>query len=294
MRSGFPAMRRILVVLTCLASAVMSGVSLHRILSKDITNEIYSHIPLVPLVSIFLIFLHWRDWPEKKREKLFLPGVAPMFLGATLFIYTQSVRPAPLSETYSALASVAFIIGSFLFFLGASAVRLIRFPLVFLGFMVPLPVAWTDWVIGALSSSSVAVASWTFSAMHVPFVREGEVFCLPGFDIEITRLCSGMRSTIAMLLIGLLASHLFLDKFWKKATLTAAAIPLSILKNGLRAVVLYLLGYHVDQEIVMGGFLHNSGGFLFFLLGLGILALLLEVLRLADRGGPWEAGRPGV
>lgn len=267
----------------------MLFLSLREVLSGRITNEFYSHIPLIPGICIFLIFLRRREWMKLAIAGLFGPGLLLMLSGAVLFELSLSkVAVLGLVEPSSALGAVIFVIGSFQFLLGPKVVKIIRFPLALLFVIVPLPQLWTDRIIAVLSAGSVAAASWIFSSLGVPFVREGPLFLLPGFDIEITRLCSGMRSTIAMTLVSLVASHLFLKKIWKKTVLTTAAILISVLKNGFRAVILYILGYHIDQKVIMGGFLHNSGGFLFFLLGLSILGLLLETLR-----GAGEVTSPG-
>ena len=55
-------------------------------------------------------------------------------------------------------------------------------------------------------------------------------------------------------------------------------------KNGLRIVILSLLNASVDVQFLTGGFLHRSGGFLFFIPVLGLLSMALWTLRRKAEG----------
>ena len=66
----------------------------------------------------------------------------------------------------------------------------------------------------------------------MPYYREGFVFSLPNVAIEVADECSGIRSSIALVLTALLAGHMSLVTGWKKVVLVAVALPLTILKNG--------------------------------------------------------------
>jgi exosortase/archaeosortase family protein len=66
----------------------------------------------------------------------------------------------------------------------------------------------------------------------------------------------------------------------------AAVVPITVVKNAIRIVVLTLLAAHVDIRFLTGGFLHKSGGFLFYIPGLlllGVVMLLLRRVGLKDK-----------
>ena len=63
-----------------------------------------------------------------------------------------------------------------------------------------------------------------------------------------------------------------------KRLLTLAALPLLILKNGVRIVTLTLLSAYVDPGFLTGD-LHRRGGVLFFLLTLAILLVIVRLLQ---------------
>jgi len=112
----------------------------------------------------------------------------------------------------------------------------------------------------------------------VPVFRSGFTFSLPGFTIEIAEECSGIRSSLALLITSLLAAHLCLRSVWAKTVLILATLPLLIVKNGIRIVTLSLLSMYVDPGFLTGR-LHHQGGVVFFLLALVLLASLLWLLQ---------------
>ena len=153
------------------------------------------------------------------------------------------------------------------------------FPLAFLVCAVPLPILMIEKIISLLVIGSTHITRILFTGFDVPFVQQGSIFHLPGFDIEIAKACSGIRSSIALFITAVLAGYVFLDKFWKLALLALSVFPVAVLKNAFRIVTLYLLSYFVDIRIIEGGFLHRSGGFIFFGLGLFVLGLIIWALR---------------
>jgi exosortase len=166
---------------------------------------------------------------------------------------------------------------------GLLGIRAVPFPLGFLVFAIPLPDALRSYVITLLQSDSAEVAGVLFKLSRLPVVREGFIFALPGLDIEIARECSGIRSSIALLITGLLASHLWLRRWWSKTVIWLLLYPLAVFKNGLRIVTLCLLTLYVDEGFITGD-LHTRGGIVFFGLNLIILSIILVILRRLEAG----------
>jgi exosortase len=129
-----------------------------------------------------------------------------------------------------------------------------------------------------LKSGSTEAVAGLFTLTGTPFHRQGFVFALPNFVIEIADECSGIRSSIALLLTGLLAGHRFLQSRWMRVALLLVILPVAVIKNAIRIVALSLLAMHVDPSFLTGQ-LHHEGGFIFFLLALGMLAPLFALFR---------------
>ena len=152
------------------------------------------------------------------------------------------------------------------------------FPIVFLIFMIPLPDRVVDFLETGSKLASAEAANLFFNMTGTPILRDGQIFQLPGIVIEVAQQCSGIRSSLVLFITSLLASHLFLKSPWRRALLVAAVIPLGILRNGFRILVIGLLSVNVGPQMIHS-IIHRRGGPLFFALSLVPLFLLLWWLR---------------
>ena len=177
-----------------------------------------------------------------------------------------------------------FWTGGFVLVYGLRAARSAAFPLAFLLFAVPIPSTVLERIILFLQWGSTAAAHGLFALTGVPFLREGTVFTLPTVSIEVAPQCSGIRSTIALLITGVLGSKLFLQSPWRRVALVLSVFPITIFKNGIRITALTLMGAYVDVKILTKSALHSNGGVLFFALALLLLGVVLWMLRKTESG----------
>ena len=103
-------------------------------------------------------------------------------------------------------------------------------------------------------------------------------FNCPELSIEVAQECSGIRSSWVLFITSVLASYLFLKSPWRRAVLIAFVVPLAILRNGFRILVIGLLCVHAGPQMI-NSMIHKQGGPLFFALSLIPLFLLLWWLR---------------
>jgi len=164
---------------------------------------------------------------------------------------------------------------------GTPAFRTGLFPLLFLVFAVPIPSTFVDTAVMLLKSGSAHVVAALFSLTGTPFHRTGYVFALPAFRIEIADECSGIRSSLALVMTTVLAGQLFLTTTWKRMLVVLVAVPFAVIKNGIRIAALSLLAMHVDPGF-MTGRLHHEGGIVFFLIALALLTPLFLILQTTE------------
>ncbi len=262
-----------------LGVALLNVPALRGLVAMGRDDPTASHLVFVPLVSLVLVYIG--------RHSIFESVRAAGWAGASLvgaglvgwlFAGTSQAQRIPVEAlTTTTVAIVILWVGGFLLFYGPAACRRTIFPLCFLAFMIPIPEAALSAAVLFLKTGSTEIVSVLFTLTGTPFHRDGFMFTLPTVVIEVADQCSGIRSSLGLLLTSLLAGHLFLKTGWKKAVLVVAVIPLAILKNGVRIVSLNLLALHVDSSFLTGQ-LHHEGGILFFLLALAILAPLLALL----------------
>jgi exosortase len=247
----------------------------------SLANDSASHIVLIPFLSAWLIYL--------KQKQVFRQNFFDYSLASFLFMTSAVTCIWTLRSQASwtqtnilagyALALVLLWISGFVLFFGRVALKNARFPLLFLFLAIPLPNTLLNRSIYFLQKGSAEVAEMFFDLVGVPALREGFIFRLAHFNIEVARECSGIRSSLALLILALVAGHLFLRTPWKQAVLVIAGLLIMMVKNGVRIATLAILAEYVDPGFLYGR-LHHEGGVVFFLLG---LLLLLPVLWLLQR-----------
>jgi len=232
-----------------------------------------SHVLLVPLVSVVLLGRRWGAIAaSSKTEPVDLLIGLPLVAGGALLVWIAG----SLSTAVSGM--LIMMTAGFLVCFGHTALRAATFPLAFLGFAIPFPAPVLEWAVQVLKDGSAEAVAALFTVADVPFHRREYVFSLPSFTIEIADECSGIRSSIALLLTMVLAGHTCLARSWSRVVLVALILPAAILKNGLRIVALSLLAMYVDPGFLIGE-LHHEGGIVFFVLSLAMLMPVLPVLR---------------
>ena len=103
-----------------------------------------------------------------------------------------------------------------------------------------------------------------------------------GGRIEIAKECSGINSSIALLIIMLLVAYEICHSNWRRIALVIVVIPLSIIKNAIRIVTLTMLATHVDPSFLTGR-LHHEGGFVFYLISLALVYPIWKLLQKTEK-----------
>jgi len=177
-------------------------------------------------------------------------------------------------------------------FYGPQAFKALLFPLLLLFLMVPLPHPAIGKIVEGLQVASMYATSTLFKVAGVPVLANGFIISLPGFDIEIAKECSGIRSSIVLVVTALVVQHFCLRAGWTKAVFVLAVVPLAIAKNAVRIFTLSMLAMKVDPGFLKGS-LHHEGGIAFYLLALGGLLIGLGALQTAERHQGRSVAVPG-
>ena len=249
-------------------------------------SDLHSHILVVPFISAYLLYIRWRDLPKRYSASPWGAALS-LAIGGAIWVAAQlpRFRPPVISQNdHLALLGFAFVCcvaaGVFLF-LGRRWMAAAAFPVCFLLFIVPLP----DGVVANLETASklgsAEVTHLLFSLSGTPFLRDGLVFQLPGIALEVARECSGIRSSWVLFITSLLVSNMFLRTPWRRAALVLFVIPLGLIRNGSRILVIGLLCVNFGPQMI-NSVIHHRGGPLFFALSLLPLMGLLWWLRFRE------------
>ena len=102
--------------------------------------------------------------------------------------------------------------------------------------------------------------------------------------------CGGIRSSLVLFIVSILAGHLFLVSWKRKILLSLFVLPITIVKNSIRIVTLSLLGAYVDPRILDSA-AHRRGGIPFFVVALSLLGIVLWLLRRSECKGALKEQR---
>jgi len=242
-----------------------------------VSDGFYSFSVLVPIVSIGIIFLKrakLKELPHNPSKTGVLIVVAAVSLTILLDGSGLSLKSATPVLILSSVAGTAWAVG------GMAMLRTLSFPLGFLLFLVPVPpvvVATVDYPLQELCARVTA----TLAQMSGIDARQvGAMVYLPNFTMGIAPACNGLRSSIAMLALGVLYVYLVEGPLSRKLLLVVFAIPLAYLANFVRlfsdVFVVNALGsrflpYEAAYDYVWG--------FLVFLLAVILFFTLAHLLR---------------
>jgi exosortase C (VPDSG-CTERM-specific) len=250
------------------------------------SSELYSYILLVPFVSTYLVYARRDQLPRNYASDL---PLGSLFLIAGLGVLAFTFRFGSAGGVLSGNSRIVLLTSSFLcclaaggfLFLGRPWMRAAAFPLAYLIFLVPMPDAMADALETASKYASAEVANVLFHLSGTPFLRSGLIFQLPNIAIEVAQQCSGIRSSWVLFMTSILAANLFLKTPWRRFALVVFVIPLAILRNGFRILVIGLLCVNMGPQMI-DSLIHRRGGPIFFILSLIPFFVVLWWLRRGD------------
>jgi exosortase len=256
----------------------------------DEPESYMSHGWLIPFISAWLL------WRERRALALALADARGSAGGWFL------IAPALLLHLVSGLADVSSISGLTLIPLllgfvvlrfGWGAARAAWFPVVFLIFMVPPPEFVISGMNFRLKLMAADLAAVVLNSTGLPAVRSGSFMLFGNEKLAIGDVCSGLRSLLSLLSIGVLYAWLIRPKGRAHVlAVLAATVPAAIIGNGLRIGLVSYLVFWLGQAVVfkplIGSWdLHLFTGAFIFVGALGILTAVGSLVDLAAsrRGG---------
>jgi exosortase B len=240
-------------------------VTLHETLWKQ---EAYEHGLIVAVVFWWLV---WRQ-----RAVLAAPGAGdiatglPVFATGLLLYFVGRSQSLPLFEV---AGHIPLLAGLVMTTHGLAAVRALWFPLMFLAFMVPLPGFVTLAITGELKQMVSWMAEVLLYKLGYPIARDGVVITVGQYRMLVADACAGLNSIYSLAAMGLLYMHLMQrPSRLHNVLLLASILPIAVLANLLRVLVLILLTYHLGDDAGQG-FMHGASGIMLF-----VVALLLLIV----------------
>lgn len=234
-----------------------------------------SHGMLVPLISAFFV---WTNREQLSKATLRSSKWGAVILALSLFLYFPAL--AGQMAVVQRFMMILSLIGLVLFNFGTTVFKILAFPLLYLIFMIPVPVSIYSLAAFPLQLFATNISYRIIQALSIPVLQEGNMLYFAQTQLEVAEACSGLRSMTAFIMISVLFAYLMNKGWGRRFILILSAIPLAIAANIIRVTGTGILA-HFYGEKVARGFLHDFSGLAVFVFG---LLLLYFEFMLLNRG----------
>jgi len=238
------------------------------------TDDNYSHgFLIVPLALYFV-------W--ERRARLREVPTRPTAIGLVVVLLSLGVLVAGTlgAELFLTRVSLLGVLaGTALFLWGPGHLRVLAFPLAFLLLMVPIPAIVFNQIAFPLQLLASQFGEAALRAMGIPVLREGNVLVLATTSLEVAEACSGIRSLISLVTLGLVLGYFQSPRWPLPTALALASVPVAVVANGIRVAGTGVAAHYYGAQAAEG-FFHDFSGWMVFLTS---LALLMAVQRLVAR-----------
>jgi exosortase len=237
--------------------------------------EYASHGFLVPFVALWAATAH-RETLAQLESRPLRGGL--LLIGALAPLYVVSMIFG--NATLIGVVAVATVVVVVLALRGIAWVKVLRFPLGYLVFMIPLPIGWVTPVIVKLQILVSTVAVWLLQEGGISIFREGNVLSLPGdVSLFVAEACSGITSLITLIPLGVFIAYFSDSVTWRRVAIVVAVIPIGLAGNLLRVILTVMLSIEVSVDFATKGPLHEWAGVLTYVIGCLALLAVGNLLR---------------
>jgi exosortase len=228
-------------------------------------DSYYTHGFIIPFITGYLIRLKWN---ELKTVRCEYSGSGLILVVAALLVHLFSMLSGVYFLSGYSLLVLSFGVSLYLF--GKEFTRKIAFALLFLFFMFPLPLTAINAVSFPMRLYATKVSVAVLSTAGIPVYSEGFRIIFPGDSLVVGSPCSGLRSLISMIALGSVFAHLSNAGKWLKLSLVIIAVPIALLSNIVRLMVLCMGAYKFGSGAIHG-FVHDVTGYAAFIIAFGML-----------------------
>lgn len=244
--------------------------SFYRVVTEAWTREENMHAPLVLATGIWLV---WRRWDEIKQE--FQPGslaiaLPVLLVGAAAYVFGRAYN-------YLLIEVAAMLLNIFVLayvYVGHRVLLKLWFPIFYALFLIPIPGWALDILTQPLKLLVSDVVTYILQWFAFPITRVGVIIYIAQYQLLVEDACAGLNSLISLTAIGLFYIYLLHNASWRYSLLLLIfVLPIAVVANVVRVVILVLLTYYAGNEIAQG-YLHDFAGLVTFVAALLLIFLL--------------------
>jgi len=255
-----------IVLLSLLALfVVVNHTGLSVLMERWDSDSNYGHGYLIPFISLYFV------WAKKDELRPLMPSACLWGLAGFLFGVLLGFLAMPLASAVLAGIAIVVMANGLLLYLGGTRVyAALWLPALYLIFMVPLP----QFLHNQIANPLQHFASWSAAnildgLLGIPTMREGNVIRLAGHTLQVAEACSGMRSIMGLLALGVAFGYFWERPLWERLFLIVSTVPIAITANICRVTGTGVI-YHLGYERFAQGFYHEFTGWFVFLFAMAL------------------------
>jgi len=234
------------------------------------------HGPIIVAVSIWL-FWHRREALREAAERA-VPGGFGAWALLAFGLLVYSVGRIQHIVMFQMAAFLPLIVSALALTFGWAVARAAAFPIFFLIFAIPLPGPVVDMATQPLKHGVSYVAEQLLYHAGYPVSRTGVILMIGPYQLLVADACAGLNSMFTLEALGLLYLNIVghTDKL-RNLLLAVLIIPVSFCANVVRVMILVLVTFYFGDEAGQG-FVHNFAGMVLFMVGLGLMLVVDNLL----------------
>lgn len=240
--------------------AVLAIPTLSDLAIRTWSKEFEAYGPIVLGTGLWLL---WRQAPDMRAEaKSGNPWITAGILGLSLpsYIFGRCYDFVTLEVGGLYGVGLAILYSR----VGLRPMVKHWFPLLYLAFVIPPPGSLLADVTSPLKKLVSLVATDWLQTAGIPVSRQGVTIFVAQYQLLVEDACSGMNSIVGLIAVSLLYIYLTRGSSWKYSLLLVSlVIPIAIIANIVRIIVLILLTYYAGNDVAQG-YLHFTAGMLLF------------------------------
>ncbi|HEY3300727.1 MAG TPA: exosortase B [Methylophilaceae bacterium] len=240
------------------------------------TDAENGHGPIIFAVSTWLLWKRWHEVSISAYSPAPAIGWLCLIVASVLYVPSRAldINYIETASYMIALTGVVLMIGGF------PLVKALRFPLIFMLFMVPLPNFISSVISHFLKMNVSIVAADVLAWLDYPIARSGIVLQIGQYQLLVADACAGMHTLFMLEALGVLYLNLVKHtSMLRNIMLPILIIPISFFANVVRVLVLALITYYWGNDAGQG-FLHGFAGMILFLVGLFTMMGTDSLLRM--------------
>ncbi len=233
----------------------------------------YAHGVFIPF---FVAAMLWRDRERILRVPLSRCwwGLIPVALSILLVVYSHKAEV----DSVLSVSFMLFLFGAVMIVGGKAFTKVVGFPVAFLLTMIPI---FPNQVVGIaafpIQMASAKLAATCLNVLGFDSVRVGTQILMEHYRFNVEAACSGFKTLLGLMSFAGAFAYLVEGAVFKRWILFLVSAPLAVIINGVRIMLVGLVGELVSTPAAE--VFHDYSGFIVLILGFMVLFSMAKWLK---------------